>query len=90
MGRIAGGTPTAVASASGGKLTVYVSWNGDTRTATWRLLTGATASSLAPVATAARTGFETALRAPAPAAYVAVQALDARGAVIGTSKTIAG
>ncbi len=85
-----GGAPTAVASTAGGKLTVYVSWNGDTRTATWRLLSGATPSSMAPVATAARTGFETALHAPAPAAYVAVQALDASGAVIGTSKTIAG
>jgi hypothetical protein len=87
---VAGGRPAAVASAVHGKLTVYVSWNGDTRTATWRLLTGATPSSLAPVATAPRKGFETVLAAPAPAAYVAVQALDASGAVIGTSKTIAG
>jgi hypothetical protein len=87
---VSGGRPAAVASAVHGKLTVYVSWNGDTRTATWRLLTGATPSSLAPVATAPRKGFETVLAAPAPAAYVAVQALDASGAVIGTSKTIAG
>ena len=69
---------------------MYVSWNGDNRTATWRLLTGATPASLAAVASASRAGFETALHAPAPAAYVAVQALDASGAVIGTSKTIAG
>ncbi len=87
---VPGGKPAAVASASAGKLTVYVSWNGDTRTATWRLLAGASASSLAPVASATRTGFETALQAPAPAAYVAVQALDSSGAVIGTSKTIRG
>jgi hypothetical protein len=85
-----GGRPAAVASTSTGKLTVYVSWNGDTRTASWRLLTGATPSSLAPIATTPRTGFETTLAAPAPAAYVAVQALAASGAVIGTSKTIAG
>jgi hypothetical protein len=85
-----GGRPTAVASSSGGKPTVYVSWNGDTRTASWRLLAGASASALDPVATVTREGFETTLRAPAPAAYVAVQALDANGTVIGSSKTIRG
>jgi hypothetical protein len=85
-----GGRPTAVAASSGGHLTVYASWNGDTRTASWRLLAGASASQLAPVATAARDGFEATLRASAPAAYVAVQALDANGVVIGSSKTIRG
>ncbi|MEA2215616.1 MAG: hypothetical protein QOK19_1177, partial [Solirubrobacteraceae bacterium] len=85
-----GGTPAAVASGSAGHQTVYASWNGDTRAATWRLLAGAGAKSLAPVATAARTGFETALRPPAPAQYFAVQAVDGAGAVIGTSATIHG
>ena len=85
-----GGQPTTAASAAGGRLTVYVSWNGDTRTASWRLLAGASSSQLAPVASAARAGFETELKAPKPAAYVAVQALDGNGAVIGTSKTIRG
>ena len=85
-----GGQPTAVASAAGKQLTAYVSWNGDTRTASWRLLAGASSSQLAPVATAARTGFETELKAPQPAAFLAVQALDGSGAVIGTSKTIRG
>ena len=45
---------------------------------------------LAPLATATRSGFETALTAPAHEAYVAAQALDASGAVIGTSKVIKG
>jgi hypothetical protein len=84
------GAPTAVVSGSPANQTVFVSWNGDTRTATWRLLDGTSAKSLAPVATATRTGFETALRPPAPAPYFAVQALDAGGAVIGTSATIHG
>ncbi len=82
--------PAAVASAAGSRLTVYVSWNGDTRTASWRLLAGPSPSTLAPAASAARAGFETELKASKPAAYVAVQALDASGAVIGTSKTIRG
>ncbi|MGO9488587.1 MAG: arylsulfotransferase family protein [Solirubrobacteraceae bacterium] len=82
------GPPTAVASSSGGRQTVYVSWNGDTRTASWRLLAGPSAKQLAPVATAARSGFETAIGSPASAPYLAVQALDSSGAVIGTSATI--
>ncbi len=83
----------AVAALPGGPAggpTVYASWNGDTRTSAWRVLAGASAQQLAPVATASRTGFETAIATPAPEAYVAVQALDAEGAVIGTSPAIAG
>jgi hypothetical protein len=83
-------TIVAAAGAATAHTSVYVSWNGDTRTATWRLLGGASATQLTPVATAARTGFESTLSAPAPEAYVAVQALDASGAVIGTSKVIKG
>src|ERR1035441_6541373 len=70
--------------------TVYASWNGDTRTASWRLLAGASPQQLAPVASATKSGFETTLGAPAPAAYVAVQALDPSGAVLGTSRVIKG
>ena len=70
--------------------TVYVSWNGDTRAASWRLLAGSSPTQLSPVATAAKSGFESALTAPSPEAYVAVQALDSSGAVIGTSHTVTG
>jgi hypothetical protein len=90
------GTPTgppaiAVLPASArAPLTVYASWNGDTRTASWRVLAGSTASTLAPVASAARSGFETALGVPVPAQYVAVQALGASGEVLATSHTIKG
>jgi hypothetical protein len=80
----------AVKAASGGRVTAYASWNGDTRTATWRLLAGATASTLQPVATATRTGFETSVTSPAAAPFVAVQALDASGAVLATSHAIRG
>jgi hypothetical protein len=84
------GPPTAVVSGSPSHQTVYASWNGDTRTATWRLLDGTSAKALVPVATTPRSGFEAALKPPAPAPYLAVQALDASGAVIGTSATIHG
>jgi Arylsulfotransferase (ASST) len=75
---------------AGAPVTVYASWNGDTRTASWRVFGGPSPRQLTPVASAARTGFETAISAPAAEPYVAVQALDATGAVLGTSRTIKG
>jgi hypothetical protein len=89
------GAPTsapslAAAAAAGGRVTAYASWNGDTRTATWRLLAGSSASTLAPVASAGRSGFETAVTSPGAAPFIAVQALDATGAVLATSRTIRG
>jgi hypothetical protein len=71
-------------------VSVHTSWNGATEVASWRLLAGPSQQQLAPVATAVRTGFETELSTPAHESYVAVQALNQAGAVIGTSRTIAG
>jgi hypothetical protein len=80
----------AAAPAPGGRATVYASWNGDTRTASWRLLAGPSAQTIVAVATAPRSGFETAMTTPGAAPYVAVQALDVSGAVLGSSRTIPG
>jgi hypothetical protein len=80
--------PGAGGASSGGPVTVYASWNGDTRTTSWRVLAGPSAQQLVPVASAARTGFETAISIPGAAPLLAVQALDAGGAVLGTSSTI--
>ncbi len=86
-----GGAPSISAtSASGGRARVFASWNGDTRTTSWRVLAGSSPATIAPVATTARSGFETSVTTPAAAAYVAVQALDASGAVLGSSRTIRG
>ncbi len=84
--------PAIAASASSASAppTVYASWNGDTRTASWRLLGGPSSKQLTPIATATKTGFETALTAPVPVAYVEVQALDTSGNVLGTSRAIKG
>ena len=73
-----------------GPITVYASWNGDTRTAAWEVLAGSSEHHLAPVASAPRTGFETTIPVSSPERYVAVQAVSSAGAVIGTSATIAG
>ncbi len=85
--------PPAIATASakaGGPVTVYASWNGDTRTASWQVLAGPSAQQLAPVASATRNGFETAIDTPGPEPFVAVEALGPEGKVLGTSRTIAG
>ena len=70
-------------------LRVYASWNGATAVARWRLEAGASPRALAPLRSVARAGFETLLRAPASAAFVAVAALDAHGRVLASSLTFA-
>ena len=69
------------------RTTVYASWNGATEVASWRVLAGNSASSLSVVASAARSGFETAIPVP-PQSYASfeVQALGADGRVIGASR----
>ncbi|HEY7961500.1 MAG TPA: arylsulfotransferase family protein [Solirubrobacteraceae bacterium] len=78
------------ASGGAGELDVYASWNGATTVASWRVLGGGSPNNLAPVASAPRGGFETTIPTPGGQAYVAVQALDASGAVLGTSRSIKG
>jgi EmrB/QacA subfamily drug resistance transporter len=82
--------PAATARTSGGKTTVYVSWNGATQVVSWRVLGGASASSLSTVTTAAKNGqFETRIAVPGTDKVFQVQALNASGKVIGTSKVFA-
>ncbi len=71
----------------GGGGTLYASWNGATAVASWRVLAGSTPATLTPLASTARTGFETAIGLPASVAgeNLAVQALDGSGAVLGSS-----
>jgi len=81
--------PAVVATkSSSGRATVYVSWNGSTETAGWRLLAGRRAASLAPLREVRRNGFETSIAVPAGVHYAAVAALDASGAVLAVSPTI--
>jgi hypothetical protein len=83
--------PSVVAKAAGaGAISLSVSWNGATDVASWRVLAGASASSLTAVATAARHGFQTTIAVPSAGPYIAAQALDASGNTIGTSPTVKG
>ena len=79
--------PAVAASNSGRRTTVYASWNGATGVASWRVLSGSSATSLRSVATARRSGFETSITISS-ASYVQVQALDSSGHVLGTSAAV--
>ena len=57
-------------------LTVAASWNGATEVASWQVLAGASPTSLAPVASAPKSGFQTPIAIGSAPAYLAVQALE--------------
>jgi Arylsulfotransferase (ASST) len=71
--------------------TIYASWNGATQVASWRVLAGGAARSMHALLVAPRTGFETAIALPGGTIgpYLEVQALDATGAVLGSSASVA-
>ena len=68
--------------------TAYVSWNGATSVARWRLLVGSAADDLRAVRTVRKHAFETRLALPAGWRYVAVEALDAHGRLLRVSTTL--
>jgi len=78
--------PSGAARTSGGKTTVYASWNGATQVHSWRLLAGASPSSLRPLTTKTKGGFETHITVSTSAKAFQLVAVDASGKVIGTSK----
>jgi hypothetical protein len=81
--------PDISASSSTSGTDVYVSWNGATDVARWRLMAGDDPHALKPVKTAARSDFETHISAPGRTPkYVAVRALDASGSLLGISATV--
>ncbi|HEV3228868.1 MAG TPA: arylsulfotransferase family protein [Solirubrobacteraceae bacterium] len=88
------GTPAAppdvaAQSTGAGQTTVYASWNGATQVARWQVLAGSDAGHLASAgAPAPRTGFETAIAVPSAGPFFEVQALDAAGRILGTSRPV--
>ena len=84
-----GGRPAIAVDGRGSQRTaVYASFNGATEIATWEVLAGRSASSLAPVGSGRKVGFETTISAPSAGPFFAVRAKDASGAVLGTSKVV--
>ena len=82
--------PSAAARVKHGVTTVWMSWNGATTVARWQLLAGDSPTALKPVGSARRSAFETGVRLTHGARYVAAQALDRHGHVLGTSKPVKG
>ncbi|MCK9249410.1 MAG: arylsulfotransferase family protein [Solirubrobacteraceae bacterium] len=86
------GRPTddpAIASRRGTNGTaVRASWNGATEVATWRVVGGDTAKDLKPLGEAPRKGFDSLVMVPGRPAWVAAEALDAQGEVLGRSKAV--
>ena len=79
--------PAVAASVAGSTTNVYVSWNGATEVASWRVLAGVSTDSLEVVTTAAKQGFETQIPI-APQPYIAVQALNSAGRALATSNVV--
>jgi hypothetical protein len=83
------GTPNVAASAGpGGTSQIYASWNGASAVASWRVLGGSSPAKLVAVTVVPRTGFETSLVARTAGPYIAVQALNLAGQVLGTSPPV--
>ncbi|HWB23716.1 MAG TPA: arylsulfotransferase family protein [Gaiellaceae bacterium] len=79
----------AVAKGGGSTATVYASWNGATEVARWQVVAGLTAEGVKDVGEAqSRTGFETTLKARTDLPYIAVEALDSSGRVLGRSAAV--
>jgi hypothetical protein len=79
--------PDLVGSASGGQMTLNMSWNGATNVASWRVLGGSSATALFDIRTVPKTSFETTTTVPQQP-YAEVQALDSSGHVLGTSAAV--
>jgi hypothetical protein len=83
-------SPSGAARASGAGTIVYASWNGATEVASWRVLAEPGSGPRTVVASAPRSGFETAIPVAKSHKRFALEALDAAGRVVGTSQAFAG
>jgi hypothetical protein len=70
------------------KVTIYASWNGATEVGTWQVLAGGDPDKLEPAGSAPRKGFETTITLYSSEPYVAVEAKDGSGGVLGTSEAV--
>ena len=78
--------PAGAARRTGGRTTVYASWNGATQVAGWRVLGVSGAGTTTTVASATKSGFETAIPVSQGNGRFEVQAVSSAGRVIGTSQ----
>jgi hypothetical protein len=81
-------TPTAPPALVVSQGSGWVSWNGATAVAKWRLHAGAVKTRLAPAGVVEKKSFETRLRLPAGVGWIRADALDAKGRVLGSSRVV--
>jgi EmrB/QacA subfamily drug resistance transporter len=79
-------SPAGEALQTGGKTTVYASWNGATQVVSWRVLAGPGTGKLSVVATTTKSGFETAIPMSRSYKSFKIEALTADGRVLGASR----
>lgn len=77
--------PSGAVVSRHGRATVYASWDGATQVARWEVFAGHDAHHLMTVASASRSGFETAIRLKRAYREYKVRAVDAKGHPLGTS-----
>jgi arylsulfotransferase ASST len=82
------GAPAFAVASVRGEPSGYASWNGATAVTHWRLRAGATKTALAARQVVAKRSFETRLRLDSADRFAAVDALDARGGVVGRSAVV--
>ena len=70
-------------------VSVYASWNGATDVARWQVLAGSSPSSLHPVSTVPKVGFETRIDVSGSASTFGVRALSRSGRVLAASAAVA-
>ncbi|MFZ1153459.1 MAG: arylsulfotransferase family protein [Solirubrobacteraceae bacterium] len=75
-------------SNTGEETIVHMSWNGASEVASWRVLAGEHAESLAAQTMIPASNFESSMILPKKYAYAAVQALDSAGHTLGSSKAV--
>jgi hypothetical protein len=84
-----GGVPAIKAARTGNSVRVYASWNGATRISRWQVLAGNSSTAVSPAgAPVPFADLETSIGVSTPAPYVAVEALDSSGAVLGRSAAV--
>jgi Arylsulfotransferase (ASST) len=77
--------PSGAVRTRRGRTTVFASWDGATQVTGWRVLAGSDAKHLKIVASARKSGFETAIRLGSSFRAYKVQALDRKGHVLRSS-----
>lgn len=80
--------PSVVAKSVNEKSIVYVSWNGSTETASWKVFAGNSPENLKKIKTVDKSGFETTISADHSGPYFQVKALNSQGKVIGKSEVV--